>query len=45
MDNPAGEFQIEKELGRKISSSGIGDWVEVIALEKGREIKTIPDQK
>jgi len=43
MDNPAGVFQIEKVLGRKISSSGIGDWVEVIALEKGREIKTIPD--
>ena len=43
MDNPAGVFQREKVLGRKISSSGIGDWVEVIALEKGREIKTIPD--
>jgi len=43
MDNPAGVFQIEEVLGRKISSSGICDWVEVVALEKGREIKTIPD--
>ena len=44
MDNPAGVFQIERVLGRKISSSGIDRWVEVIALEKGKEIKTIPDQ-
>jgi len=44
MDNPAGVFQIEQVLGRKISSSGIGEWVEVVALEKGKEIKTIPDK-
>ena len=44
MDNPAGVFQIERVLGAKISSSGIGEWVEVVALEKGKEIKTIPDQ-
>jgi len=43
MDNPAGVFQIEQVLGRKISSSGIDKWVEVVALERGREIKTIPD--
>ena len=43
MDNPAGVFQIEQVLGRKISSSGIDKWVEVVALEKGKEIKTIPD--
>ena len=44
MDNPAGIFQIEEVLGRKISSSGLDEWVEVVALEKGKEIKTIPDQ-
>jgi len=44
MDNPAGVFQIEKVLGKKISSSGIDEWVEVVALEKGKEIKTIPDR-
>jgi len=44
MDNPAGVFQIEQVLGKKISSSGIEKWVEVVALEKGEEIKTIPDQ-
>jgi len=44
MDNPAGVFQIERVLGKKISSSGIGEWVEVVALEKGKEIKTIPDK-
>jgi len=44
MDNPAGVFQIEQVLGRKISSSGIDEWIEVVALEKGKEIKTIPDR-
>ena len=43
MDNPAGVFQIEHVLGRKVSSSGIDEWVEIVALEKGKEIKTIPD--
>jgi len=42
MDNPAGVFQIEQVLERKISSSGIDRWIEVVALEKGKEIKTIP---
>jgi len=42
MDNPAGVFQIEEVLGRKIASSGIEKWVEVVAIEKGKEIKTIP---
>jgi len=41
MDNPAGVFQIEHVLGRKISTSGIEEWVEVVALEKGKEIKVI----
>jgi len=44
MDNPAGVFQIEQVLGKKISSSGIERWVEVVALERGEEIKTIPDR-
>ena len=42
MDNPAGVFQIEEVLGKKIASSGIEDWIEVVAIEKGKEIKTIP---
>ena len=41
MDNPAGVFQIEQVMGRKIRTSGIGDLVEVVALEKGKEIKTL----
>jgi len=41
MENPAGVFQIEEVLWRKIASSGIEEWVEVVALEKGKEIKTI----
>jgi len=39
MDNPAGVFQIEQVLERKIKTSGIPDLVEVIALEKGIEIR------
>jgi len=39
MDNPAGVFQIEQVLERKMKTSGIQDSVEVIALEKGIEIK------
>jgi len=40
MDNPAGVFQIEEGIGRKIKTSGIEHLVEVVALEKGKEIKT-----
>jgi len=39
MDNPAGVFQIEQVLERKIKTSGIRDLVEVIALEKGIQIR------
>ncbi len=39
MDNPAGVFQIEEVLEKKIQTSGIEDLVEVIALEKGIEIR------
>jgi len=42
MDNPAGIFQIEQVLERKIATSGIDRWVEVVAIERGKEIKTIP---
>jgi len=42
MDNPAGVFQIEEVLQKKIASSGIDKWTEVVALERGKEIKTIP---
>jgi len=41
MDNPAGIFQIEEVIGKKIRSSGIGELVEVIASMDGREIKTL----
>ncbi len=37
--HPAGVFQIEQVLERKIRTSGIQDLVEVIALEKGIEIR------
>ena len=39
MTNPAGVFQIEEVLERKIRTSGIQDLVEVIALEKGIQIR------
>ena len=39
MDNPAGVFQIERVLSRKIATSGIEELVEVAAMEEGREIK------
>ena len=43
MNNPAGVFQIEEVLEKKIRTSGIEEHVEVIALEKGIEIKrTMP---
>ena len=45
MDNPAGVFQIEHVLEQKINTSGIRELVEVVAIEKGREIKTIPARK
>jgi metal-dependent HD superfamily phosphatase/phosphodiesterase len=41
MDNPAGIFQIEEVIGKKIRSSGIGELVEVIASMNGEEIKTL----
>jgi len=40
MDNPSGIFQIEQVMGRKIRTSGIEHLVEVVALERGKEIKT-----
>jgi len=41
MDNPAGIFQIEEVIGKKIRSSGIGGLVEVTASMNGEEIKTL----
>ena len=41
MDNPAGVFQIEEVLERKIASSGIESWIEVVALERDKELKTL----
>ena len=43
MNNPAGVFQIEEVLEKKIRTSGIEEYVEVVALQKGTEIKrTMP---
>jgi hypothetical protein len=39
MNNPAGIFQIEEVMEKKIQTSGIDHLVEVIALEKGVEIR------
>lgn len=39
MDNPAGIFQIEQVLNRKIDTSGLTDMVEVAALIKGKEVR------
>lgn len=41
MNNPAGIFQVQEVLGRKIYTSSIQDQVEVIALVNGEEIRTI----
>jgi metal-dependent HD superfamily phosphatase/phosphodiesterase len=41
MDNPAGVFQIEQVLERKIASSSIDSWIEVVALERDKELKTL----
>jgi metal-dependent HD superfamily phosphatase/phosphodiesterase len=40
MENPAGIFQIEEVIGRKLASSGLRDLIEVSALMNGEEIKT-----
>jgi metal-dependent HD superfamily phosphatase/phosphodiesterase len=39
MDNPAGVFQIEEVLEKKLETSGIQDLVDVIALERGVQIR------
>lgn len=40
MDNPSGVFQIQEVMGRKIETSGIKQWVEVVAIERGRKLRT-----
>jgi metal-dependent HD superfamily phosphatase/phosphodiesterase len=39
MNNPAGVFQIEEVLEKKYKTSGLEDLVDIIALEKGVEIR------
>jgi metal-dependent HD superfamily phosphatase/phosphodiesterase len=39
MTNPAGVFQIEQTLEKKITTSGLQDLVEVTALQDGKELK------
>jgi uncharacterized protein len=41
MDNPAGVFQIEEVIGKKVETSGLAKYVELVAIENGREIKTV----
>jgi len=41
MDNPSGVFQVDEVLGRKIRTSGIDQYIEVVALMEGEEIKTL----
>ena len=41
MENEAGMFQVEEVLGKKMRTSGIAKYVEVIALKKGIEIKAL----
>ena len=43
MSNPAGIFQIEEVLEKKLNTSGITDLVDVIALEKGIQIRRSKD--
>ena len=39
MNNPAGVFQIEEVLEKKLHTSGIQDLVDIIALENGIQIR------
>ena len=41
MDNPSGVYQIEEVIGKKVVTSGITQFVELVAIENGREIKTV----
>lgn len=42
MENPAGVFQIEEVIGKKVASAGaVAYLVELVAIEDGKEIKTI----
>ncbi|RLE75697.1 MAG: hypothetical protein DRJ56_05330 [Thermoprotei archaeon] len=41
MENEAGMFQVEEVLGRKMMTSGIAKYVQVVALKKGVEIKAL----
>ena len=41
MMNPAGIFQIEEILGKKMASSGLSDLVEVTTIMDSREVKTL----
>jgi uncharacterized protein len=41
MENPAGVFQIEEVMGKKIRSSGVQELVEIAASLNGKNFKTI----
>jgi metal-dependent HD superfamily phosphatase/phosphodiesterase len=44
MTNPAGIFQVESVLMRKVRTSGLSDLIEVVATVGGQELKTIPEK-
>ena len=41
MNNSAGIFQIEQVLIKKVNTSGLKDMIEVVAMERGKELKVI----
>jgi len=41
MDNPAGVFQIEEVMGKKMETSGLEDLIEVTAIMNGKTLKTL----
>lgn len=45
MTNPSGIFQIESVLMSKINMSGLSDLIEVVAMTRGEELKTIPGRE
>ncbi|MCW4049856.1 MAG: phosphohydrolase [Candidatus Bathyarchaeota archaeon] len=41
MENPAGIFQIEEVMGKKMKTSGLIDLIDVTAIMNGRQVKTL----
>jgi metal-dependent HD superfamily phosphatase/phosphodiesterase len=41
MSNPAGVFQVEEVVGKKLRTSGIQDHIELEAFQEGKKIRTV----